>query len=229
MLKLCILPISFALLLLGCGGYEEMEIFEHGRYKCHDEQYDYSTQYCDDGIVKNKETFTDERDGKIYKYVKIGKQTWMAENLNYEVPNSKCYDDDPKNCEIFGKMYYFETAKTICPKDWHLPDDNDFMLLENFVESASRCTYCAGIVLKSNNDLWTSNRGTDEFGFTSLPGGVYRYNSYINKGRNAGSWSATEGYQSGSAHFRHFDERPELLVDGLYIGIDLVYVRCIRD
>jgi uncharacterized protein (TIGR02145 family) len=87
-------------------------------------------------IVKQKngqsleyQKFTDSRDRKSYKVIKISGKRWFAENLNYKTLNSSCYANDTSNCVKFGHLYTYKEAKNACPNGWHLPNLSEWKAL----------------------------------------------------------------------------------------------------
>jgi uncharacterized protein (TIGR02145 family) len=156
------------------------------------------------------QSFSDARDGQTYKNVVIGNQTWMAENLNYNASGSFCLDKIERNgtirdtlvsdggyCDIYGRLYDWTTAKSVCPSGWHLPNEAEWSILLDFVttdrgyspprisditqtEWNSLYDLRVGIALMSKNG-WgkmskvnTSGIDTtykDIYGFTAIPGG----------------------------------------------------------
>jgi len=132
--------------------------------------------------------FTDKRDGKTYRTAKMpdGK-VWMAENLNYQPQsgNSWCHNDDNSKCAKYGRLYDWNTAKTVCPAGWHLPSRGEW---ENLGKAAGGtknpkhdCWDGASKKLKARSgwDSWGgdkkdkySGNGTDDYGFSAMPGGT---------------------------------------------------------
>ena len=150
--------------------------------------------FCASVFAQQKGTFTDPRDGKVYKTVKTGEQTWLAENLNYEAEGSVCYENNPANCAKYGRLYNWETAKKVCPKGWHLPSNAEWDKLLRFVngdtgtkwdkllrfvngDKGTKSPYggkTAGKYLKAANgwNYYSGIENLDTYGFSALPGGA---------------------------------------------------------
>ncbi len=137
-------------------------------------------------VAVAKGTFTDSRDGQIYKTVTIGEQTWMAENMNYEMPGSYCYGDKALNCVKYGRLYSLKSAKEACPADWRLPTTLDWSVLIFSIGGES----VAGKYLKSAEGWVGGGNGTDDYGFSALPAGAkYGESNYGAEGKSAFFWN----------------------------------------
>jgi uncharacterized protein (TIGR02145 family) len=144
--------------------------------------------------------FTDSRDNKVYRKVKIGGKTWMAENLNYATSSSgcdeegncnvysACYDEKEGYCAIYGRLYNWSAAETACPTGWHLPSDAEWTMLTDFVGGEG----IAGKKLKSSAGWIKNGNGTNEYLFSALPGGSTAENGdFFGDGSYGSWWTAT--------------------------------------
>lgn len=72
-------------------------------------------------VVEGAVGYMDDADGRRYKTVVLMGQQWMAENLNYKMDGSYCYNDDEDFCRNYGRLYTWDAAMEACPDGWHLP------------------------------------------------------------------------------------------------------------
>jgi uncharacterized protein (TIGR02145 family) len=176
-----------------------------------------------------KGTFTDPRDGKVYKTVEIGGQVWMAENLNFDCPKSKCYANNPKNAKKYGRLYDWETAMKICPPGWHLPSKEEWDKLIEAVGDPKT----AGTNLKAtsgwDDDEGKSGNGTDNYGFSAQPGGYGDSGGSFYFVGDLGYWWNSSEYDSDQAYFRSMFYNNSNASWDFYNKSHLFSVRCIKD
>jgi len=177
-----------------------------------------------DKIKKGSSSFIDSRDGKSYLTVKLDNQTWMAENLNYEAEGSKCYDNNPENCQKYGRLYSWETAKKTCPAGWHLPSDVEWQILVDLVGGDKT----AGNVLKASGGWNNNSNNEDAVGFSALPGGYGGSNGNFSSVGDFGYWWSATEYDASSAYRRgmyYYASVNRLNRDNGF----LYSVRCVQD
>jgi len=199
-----------------------------------------STGYCAGFVVdserehygKMKKQFCDERDGKKYVYVEIGTgataQTWMAENLNRDavgVQYDVCYATSPANCDTYGHLYEWETARTICPSGWHLPTRAEWNTLITKTASATG----ASRLMASSSSCPSCS---DPYGFSALLGGRRATDrtgfDYI--GTSGYWWSSEEVVPvTGDAHIINIDYNSEIIYYPERNKFFAYSVRCLKN
>jgi len=163
-------------------------------------------------------TLTDARDGQVYQTVKIGAQTWMAQNLNFKVDSSICLYG-ASYCSVYGRWYKWSSAMglndtcntsvcstqvrmghhDICPTGWHIPSNAEWKKLTDTTLTASS----AGTILKSMAGwAWGPGNGTDSVGFRALPAG-----------------SSPDGYMTNCAFFWSASEFDNIYAWRLYLDV----------
>lgn len=195
-------------------------------------------------------TFTDSRDGKTYQSVKIGDQTWMAENLAYLPlvfgpstlsegnPLWYVYGYDGTDVtaakavayfSIYGVLYNWPAALTACPEGWHLPSDAEWSTLTTYLGGLD---VAGGKMKEAGTVHWNApNEGaTNESGFSGLPGGILEYEyGFKNLGNLAVWWSSTEHDQAVDSWARVLGNETPIAFRS-EANFDLaINVRCIRD
>jgi len=207
---------------------------------------------------------TETFDGYTYDLVVIGDQCWFAENLRTEhytngdsIPGNLTnaqwqatnegaqayYDNDLELLDLYGRLYNWysvEDGRGLCPNGWHVPSDEDWMILEielgmseSEANSMGQRGTDEGVQTKASsvgNPPWD---GSNISGFTMLPGG-YRQGAYgIGTTAYLGSygycWSSTPGYTNG--YIRTWISNVntisrDLYPDGPRVGVS---IRCIKD
>lgn len=208
-------------------------------------------------VTASEGTFLDTRDSTVYKTIKIGNQTWMAENLAYLPEVSPSSDESytlPKyyvygyqgngeekvkttnNYNTYGVLYNWPAAKNACPEGWHLPLDEEWEVLAAWI-SQNNGGYAKdnddweslGIHLKATSGWDNGGHGTDDYEFGALPAGERTDGGEFNYLTLGGRWwSATEAGNS-DAYVRSMNSEQDAF-NRYYIMKEYGFsVRCVKD
>jgi uncharacterized protein (TIGR02145 family) len=159
-------------------------------------------------------TYTDTRDGRIYKTTTIGDYTWLAENLDFKTDSSSCYyDNDSVTNKDYGRLYTWQAALAAVPPGWHLPTSAELKYLYDNLGGET-----------ASHQMW--NNGYSHLAI--LPGGYYvaSSNQFSEKDHEAKFWYEQQHfwilgayYYSGSDFTYGYSNPP----------YDKLSVRCVKD
>lgn len=176
-----------------------------------------------------QETFTDPRDGNVYKTVRIGNQDWMAENLRFmPTKGSRIYGGNIKNGVAYGLLYDWETARNVCPSGWHLPSVTEWRELRSYLYEYE----LDGDDLKESGTIHWAGLNTDatnKTGFTALPGGFGFIDMDFFQGiGEIGIWWTSTKEKSNPIYSVSL-ESDYVRIENTAVLTHVFSVRCIRD
>jgi uncharacterized protein (TIGR02145 family) len=193
-----------------------------------------SCEKSNDPVVIPAEEKVTDNDGNTYKTVKIGTQIWSAENLKTTTYNdgtpialiteneawsntttgAYCnYKNLESNVLVYGRLYNWHAVITgkLAPKGWHIPTDEDWTTLVNYVATDNDTKSSVSKALSSSTN-WKSLSGEDAFGhdltsintsgFSALPGGSRGFDGIFYLVGNYGYWWSTLEHSSDFAYDR---------------------------
>lgn len=172
-------------------------------------------------------SFTDPRDGEVYKTCKIGDQIWMAENLRYRCKKggSYAYDDAASNVPKYGRLYEWDVAEEACPPGWVLPSNQEIEEMLKYVKK--EYDYDISDVLRAKD--WKD--GMDAYGFTAVPAGACVYFDHERVYRQVEScfyiWSSSGGdfmICTGDDFFY-----PCTVIEDRLCDVTAISIRCVKD
>ncbi len=185
--------------------------------------------------------------------VKIGTQVWMAENLNVEkfrngdpIPHAQTdeewqrageegkpawcyYDNDPANGKEYGKLYNWYAVtdpRGLAPEGWQIPSDEDWNGLISYLGGRQ----VAGKKLKSKSGWDKNGNGTNESGFSGLPGGArIGTGNFSHIGEGSYWWSSTDYDSQMFIWTRIVEHGNDRVLRGSTHMATGFSVRCLRD
>jgi uncharacterized protein (TIGR02145 family) len=178
--------------------------------------------------AQTTDSFRDPRGGQVYQTVRIGDQWWMAQNLNFRIGKSFYYLHDSSYASPYGRLYYYEDAVKACPAGWHLPTDEEWTVLTDYLGGSG---VAANKMKKTDGRNWDyfSKDDKNESGFSALPGGCQSSDWEFGMMRFLGFWWTATAVDELSAWNRHMECGKGEVSRNAVKKTDGLSVRCLKN
>jgi uncharacterized protein (TIGR02145 family) len=220
----------------------------------------YSTVYMNSPDKGKTISFTfvpcTDGSGNNYPVVKIGNQTWMAENLRASMYNTDteipyeaspeawkslttpayCWygNNDSTNNKVYGALYnwyaidaWANQNNNVCPVGWHVPTNGEWKIMTDYLGGTIAAS---GKLKETGTGNWEApnTNATNLSGFSALPCGMRAYSdgSFSEIGQAADFWTATAKGDSAIVQNINGQGALEGISENLANGYS---VRCVQD